>query len=175
MNRSCLLILAATALSTAAGCAGSVEFETKSPISINAEAKRKPKPPEIKVTKAILTATKIEIKEKVQFQLNSSVILPESFELLNEVSQIIKDHPEITKVYIEGHASSDGDDNANLVLSDARAKSVMSYLVTQGVEPTRLTAKGYGETKPIADNNTEEGRQANRRVEFNVEKSAPKK
>ena len=75
---------------------------------------------------------------------------------------------EIKKISIEGHASSDGDDNANLALSDRRAKSVMDYLVKKGVKADRLTAKGYGEQKPIADNGSEEGRVKNRRVEFNI-------
>jgi OOP family OmpA-OmpF porin len=154
----------------AAGCSTTIQFEGSTPIAIQGEGP-KPKPKTLKkeALKAVLTANKIEIKEMVQFDLNSPVIKPESFQLLDDVAKIMKDHPEVKKVAIEGHASADGDDNQNLLLSDARAKSVMAYLTTKGgVDPKRLTAEGFGEKKPIADNNTEEGRIKNRRVEFNV-------
>ena len=65
-----------------------------------------------------------------------------------------------------------GDKNLNLKLSDARAKAVMKYLVDHGIEKDRLTAKGFGSTKPIADNATEEGKEKNRRVEFNIVEQA---
>lgn len=153
-----------------AGCSTTIVFEGKTPIAIQGQAPA-PKPkPKIKpaAALAVLTDKKIEIKEMVQFDLNSPVIKPESFQLLNDVAKILKDHPEVKKVAIEGHASADGDDNQNLLLSDARAKSVMAYLVKEGIDAKRLSAQGFGEKKPIADNNTEEGRIKNRRVEFNI-------
>jgi OOP family OmpA-OmpF porin len=94
--------------------------------------------------------------------------LPESFGLLDDITKIIKDNPHIKKIAIEGHASAEGDPKRNLTLSDERAKSVMKYIVDKGVDAKRLTAKGFGITKPIADNATEEGREKNRRVEFNI-------
>lgn len=153
----------------AAGCHTSIAFDGGTPIAIQGEAPK----PKLKVTpaaaRAALKGKKIEITEMVQFELNSSVIKPESFALLDDVAKVMKDHPEVKKVAIEGHASADGDDNQNLLLSDARAKSVMAYLVTKGgIDQKRLSAEGFGEKKPIADNNTEEGRIKNRRVEFNV-------
>jgi OOP family OmpA-OmpF porin len=164
----------------AAGCYTTVPFEGGTPIAIQGEAPAKKvikKAPA--ALKAVLTDKKIEINEMVQFDLNSPTIKPESFQLLDDIAKIMKDHPEVKKVAIEGHASADGDDNQNLVLSDARAKSVMAYLVGKGgVDAKRLTAEGFGEKKPIADNNTEEGRIKNRRVEFNVverDNSAAKK
>ncbi len=172
---SLLGILAAAAF----GCTSTIQFEGGTPIAIQAEGpKPKPKPQvTMKTAKAVLTATKIEIKEMVQFELNSAVIRPESFALLDEIAKIMKDHPEVKKVAIEGHASADGDDQQNLILSDKRAKSVLAYLTTKGgVDAKRMTAEGFGEKKPIADNNTEEGRIKNRRVEFNVverDQSAP--
>lgn len=158
----------------AAGCHTSIAFDGGTPIAIQGDAPK----PKVRVnaaaTKAILKGKKIEITEMVQFELNSSVIRAESFGLLDDVAKVIKDHPEIKKVAIEGHASADGDDNQNLLLSDARAKSVMAYLVTKGgIDQNRLSAEGFGEKKPIADNNTEEGRIKNRRVEFNVVESDP--
>jgi OOP family OmpA-OmpF porin len=111
---------------------------------------------------------KIEFKEKIQFENNKSVILPQSFSLLDDIVKVIKDNEHIKKIAIEGHASSEGDAKRNLTLSDERAKAVMKYCVDHGVDAKRLTAKGFGITKPIADNATEEGREKNRRVEFNI-------
>lgn len=159
----------------ASGCTGLVVYEGTGPISISGDT-APPRPKALKKSKAILGAMKIEITEKVQFEKDQAVIKAESFELLNDVADVMKEHPEIRKVAIEGHASSDGDDNHNLQLSDARAKAVMAYLATHGVEAERMTAQGYGEKKPIGDNNTEEGREKNRRVEFNVvDRGTPKK
>jgi OOP family OmpA-OmpF porin len=94
--------------------------------------------------------------------------LEASFSLLDEIAGVIKNAPHIKKVAIEGHASAEGNKAVNLKLSDDRAKSVMKYLVDKGIEKERLTAKGYGSTKPIAENDSEEGREKNRRVEFNI-------
>ncbi len=167
MNR---LIVIATALSlgaVASGCKTTIFYEGGGPIAISGEAKAKPKV--LKIRKAKLTDKKIEINEKVQFEVNQAIIKADSFELLKDVAEILKEHPEIKKLAIEGHASADGDDKANLTLSDNRAKAVMAHLVAkEGIDASRLTAEGFGEKKPIADNNTEEGREKNRRVEFNV-------
>ncbi|HEY0466434.1 MAG TPA: OmpA family protein, partial [Polyangiaceae bacterium] len=115
-----------------------------------------------------LRDNKIEIHEKIQFEVNKATILEASFSLLNEIGDVIKKATHAKKIAIEGHASAEGDKNLNLKLSDARAKAVMKYLVDHGIEKERLTAKGYGSSKPIADNETEEGREKNRRVEFNI-------
>jgi outer membrane protein OmpA-like peptidoglycan-associated protein len=155
----------------AAGCHGTVAFEGAMPIEVGA-SRPAPKPPPN--DRAVLTESKIEIKEMVQFDVNSPVIKPESFGLLDEVAKIIKDHAELKRIAIEGHASSDGDDAQNLSLSDRRAKSVMTYLLGKGIEPSRLSAAGFGEARPIADNATEEGRIANRRVEFMIADRAAK-
>jgi outer membrane protein OmpA-like peptidoglycan-associated protein len=112
---------------------------------------------------------KIVINEKVQFELNSHRILEVSHSLLNEVAKVIKENPQIRAILVEGHASSEGSDSHNLSLSDRRAKAVMNYLTAKaGIDRKMLKAKGYGETKPIATNDTEEGREQNRRVEFTI-------
>ncbi len=127
--------------------------------------KEEPPPPPARVE---VRDNKIEFKEKIQFENNKSVILPQSFSLLDDIVKVIKDNEHIKKLAIEGHASSEGDAKRNLTLSDERAKSVMKYCVDHGIDAKRLTAKGFGITKPIADNATEEGREKNRRVEFNI-------
>ena len=88
---------------------------------------------------------------------------------MEEIIKVIKENPHIKKIAIEGHTSSEGSDKYNLKLSDRRAKAVMEYLVTKGgLEKAMFTAKGFGESKPIADESTEEGKEKNRRVEFNI-------
>jgi outer membrane protein OmpA-like peptidoglycan-associated protein len=157
------LIVAAAA---ATGCTSTVYFEGKSPIEIAGESR----PPRVsrKALKAQLRNKKIEISEKVQFDNDQSTIKPVSYPLLNDVAQVIKENPNIKRVNIEGHASADGDDNHNMQLSDARAKAVRDYLISQGIDAGKLYAQGYGETRPLADNNTQDGRERNRRVEFLV-------
>ena len=110
---------------------------------------------------------KIVIHEKIQFEYDKAIIMEASFDLLSEIAQTIKDNAHIKKISIEGHASAEGSDKYNLKLSDARAKSVMKHLVEKGSIPAEmLVAKGFGETQPIASNDDEAGREANRRVEF---------
>jgi outer membrane protein OmpA-like peptidoglycan-associated protein len=113
----------------------------------------------------VVTEKKIEIKQTIYFDFNKSTIKPVSFALLNEVAQALADNPKI-KIEIGGHTDSVGDDNFNLKLSQSRADSVRLYLVKRGIDYARLATKGYGETQPIADNRTAEGRAQNRRVEF---------
>jgi outer membrane protein OmpA-like peptidoglycan-associated protein len=86
---------------------------------------------------------------------------------LDQLAQTLKKY-EDTNILVEGHTDNTGDDNYNMKLSDQRAESVENYLVTQGVAKTRVTTKGYGESQPVADNNTASGRQANRRVEVAI-------
>jgi len=103
----------------------------------------------------------------IKFKLNSDELLSSSFPVLNEAADILTEYPGI-RMEIQGHASADGDDMHNMVLSQKRAESVRRYLVNRGIDPSRLTATGYGENQPIADNDTQEGRVMNRRVEFKI-------
>lgn len=153
------------------GCSTSVSYEGKTPIAISGETR----PPRLskRALKAMLKNKRIEISEKVQFENDQAVIKPESHELLADVAQVIKDNPKLKRINIEGHASADGDDRHNMDLSDRRAKAVREYLISQGIDGSKLEAKGYGETRAIGDNNTQEGREQNRRVEFHVEDNLP--
>jgi len=127
--------------------------------------KEEPPPPPARVE---VRDNKIEIHEKIQFDHAKATIKPESHDLLNEIVDVIKKNPHIKKVSIEGHASSDGDAAFNKKLSGERAKSVMKYLVDKGIAAEALQSKGFGSEKPIATNDTEDGREKNRRVEFNI-------
>ncbi len=120
-----------------------------------------------KKKKVVVKRDRIEITDKVYFAYDSDRILPKSYELLDNVATVVNEHTEIPLIFIQGHTDGDGNDTYNLQLSDRRAKSVMRYLIETGkVEKDRLKAKGFGESQPIADNKTEDGKQANRRVEF---------
>jgi outer membrane protein OmpA-like peptidoglycan-associated protein len=136
------------------------------PVPAPVVAEPTPPPPK----RVQITDKKIEITEIVQFETNQAVLLPQSEELLNEVADALKEHPEIEEVRVEGHTDSQGGDRKNMKLSEARAKAVRDYLIGKGVDGGRLVAKGFGESKPVADNDTEEGRYKNRRVEFEITK-----
>lgn len=102
----------------------------------------------------------------ILFDNGSSVIKPESYGVLKEIGSALKEHNTF-KVLVTGHTSADGDDAANMELSKQRAAAVKDYLVKEySIEAARIETTGKGETKPIADNKTKEGKAQNRRVEF---------
>lgn len=112
-----------------------------------------------------VTATAIRISQKIYFETNKSVIQGRSFEILDTVATVLADYPAIS-IEIQGHTDSRGPDAKNLKLSESRANAVRAYLLGKGVAPERLSARGYGEERPIDSNKTASGREANRRVEF---------
>lgn len=107
------------------------------------------------------------ILKNIFFDYDKATLRPESTNELQRVIKLMNDNPTI-KVEISGHTDSRGSDDYNQKLSENRAKSVVEYLVQHGIDKNRLTFKGYGEMRPIAPNDTEEGRQKNRRVEFKI-------
>ncbi len=112
--------------------------------------------------------TEIRIIERVEFQYNSAKLEASSDRVLNAVLTLINEHPEFTKISVEGHTDDQGNDAYNKNLSRRRAQSVVDWFVKHGVKKQRLSSVGYGEEKPIDSNATEEGRQNNRRVEFHI-------
>ncbi len=119
---------------------------------------------------AAIVGNKIQIFQQVKFKTNSADILKESDELLEAVAKILTDHPEIKKIRVEGHTDNKGAKAYNKQLSQKRAASVMKWLTTKGkIKANRLGSAGYGDEKPIDSNDTDDGRQNNRRVEFVIE------
>ena len=107
--------------------------------------------------------------DNLEFEFNKDVIKESSFPFLDELADVLRQKDDWT-VKLEGHTDNKGSASYNLKLSQARANSVKKYLEEKGIMPTRIQAEGFGSTKPIADNNTEAGRDKNRRVEFKINK-----
>ena len=119
-----------------------------------------------------------EVTQEVQKQLNDyaktilfdtgkATIKPESVSVMVDIIQILNEYPN-AKFTVEGHTDSVGSNQSNQRLSEARANSVLDFLINEGISANRLQAIGYGEEKPIASNTTKLGRKQNRRVEINL-------
>lgn len=114
----------------------------------------------------VVDAGRVRILRPILFATNRDRILPRSFPVLQAVLYALDANPSIRRLAIDGHTDSVGDDARNLDLSQRRSRSVFAWLVSHGMDPVRLEAHGYGETRPIAANDTRTGRASNRRVEF---------
>ncbi|HKY39351.1 MAG TPA: OmpA family protein [Polyangiaceae bacterium] len=110
----------------------------------------------------------IRILERIEFENNSAKIRPESERILQAVLKVMTEHPELTKLSVDGHTDNRGAPNHNLDLSRRRAASVMKWLTDHGIAKARLSSKGFGMTKPLDSNDSDAGRQNNRRVEFQI-------
>src|SRR5205085_12585203 len=107
------------------------------------------------------------VLKNIFFDLNQYALKEQSQVELDKMVQLMKENPTL-KIQINGHTDNIGKAKDNLVLSDNRAKEVVKYLTDKGIEPGRLSYKGFGATQPVADNATEEGRAKNRRTELKV-------
>lgn len=103
----------------------------------------------------------------IAFLHGSATLTEQASSTLDEIVRSLQQHADI-KLRVEGHTDNTGDPNYNLDLSGKRAQSVVDYLIAQGIEGTRLEANGYGDRRPIATNETKEGRSKNRRIEFKL-------
>lgn len=107
------------------------------------------------------------ILENVYFYFGHTTLKPESNPALNAVAELLKQNPNV-RCEIGGHTDDEGANDYNLMLSEGRAKAVVEYLVRQGIDPSKLSARGYGESKPIDTGITKAAKARNRRVEFVV-------
>jgi len=113
----------------------------------------------------IVTDCEVKITQQIHFEYNKDKIRPESFPVLDAVVEVLNKNPDI-KLEVQGHTDNKGGAAYNKNLSNRRAASVKTYLVTHGITPARLTSLGYGFDRPIVDNSTEQNRALNRRVQF---------
>jgi OOP family OmpA-OmpF porin len=103
----------------------------------------------------------------INFENGKATLLPSSNKVLDEIVTVLKNYPDV-KIEIQGHTDNNGDRNKNIDLSQARAASVRTYLLSNGIVETRITAVGFGPDRPVADNKASAGRAKNRRVEFKL-------
>lgn len=116
--------------------------------------------------KVVVSDTSTEILDRVSFEPGTAELEPRSFPILDAVVATLQGNPGILAVEVQSHTDERGDDDANLALSEQRARVVMKYLVDKGVAQSRLTAQGYGETRPIDRARTPEAWAKNERIEF---------
>jgi outer membrane protein OmpA-like peptidoglycan-associated protein len=169
MLKARLRILTIISVLVLVGAGGGCSLVTvqQSPFpALEIQAKRPAGPP----PRVVLTPSSIQISDKVQFAFDSAEILPASFDLLKEVAAMLDKNKQIEKLQVEGHTDSTGTPQHNRELSQRRAESVRGFLIKQGIAAKRVVAKGFGPDKPLADNATDEGKEKNRRVEFNIVK-----
>lgn len=146
---------------------------TLAPVPAVAPAPAAPAAKAAPAPRVVLTAERIVILEKVFFDTGKATIKKQSFGLLGEVAATLQAHPELTRVRVEGHTDSRGDDQKNLTLSQRRAEAVVAWLVKAGIDPSRLEGRGFGETKPLDPAETSAAWDQNRRVEFIIAPSTP--
>ncbi len=116
----------------------------------------------------VVKKNEIALRRQVSFATGSEEILPNSEPILFEVADALLRNPDLELVEIQGHTDNRGERELNTRLSQQRAETVQRWLIQHGVEPARLTAKGYGSTRPIAPNITQQNRARNRRVQFKI-------
>lgn len=127
-----------------------------------------PPPPAPPPPPVVEEEAKVIILEGVLFAFDSYELTPEAQAILDENVMILQDNPDAT-LEVGGHTDWIGTDEYNMGLSLNRAQAVADYMIAQGIEPYRMTVVGYGEDRPIADNETDEGRRLNRRVELTIQ------
>ncbi|HEX6273354.1 MAG TPA: OmpA family protein [Polyangiaceae bacterium] len=114
----------------------------------------------------VVQGKELKLKKQVHFQHDSAEILPDSMGILEEIADVLKTKPDIKSVEVQGHTDNQGTAAYNLRLSQNRAQAVVDALIKLGVDPGRLEAKGYGDTKPLVPNTTEPNKARNRRVQL---------
>jgi outer membrane protein OmpA-like peptidoglycan-associated protein len=143
-------------------------------VAVPVAASNSAPPPQAEpASRVTIAQDRLLLSEKIQFGLADATILEASFSLLDELARTIAAHPELVRIAVQGHASADGSSEKNLALSQARSEAIVAALTSRGLDTSRLVAEGFGDKLPIADNNTEAGRIANRRVDFVVLERKP--
>jgi OOP family OmpA-OmpF porin len=125
--------------------------------------------------KPVLKKDRLEIPGQIVFESGSAVLKPESEAAINQLKTYLDETPRVTKLRIEGHTDNVGSAESNETLSGQRALAIKAALVAKGINKDRLLAVGFGQSKPIADNTTEDGKAKNRRTEFHVAELGGKK
>jgi outer membrane protein OmpA-like peptidoglycan-associated protein len=146
---------------------GVIELEVKPRADVTTQLplNKRPKTPNV-----VVTDREVKLKKAVHFQHDSAEILPDSMSIIEEIADVLNTHSEIPSVEIQGHTDDSGTPPYNLRLSSERANAVREALILNGVDPNRLTARGYGQEKPLVPNTNEANRARNRRVQLMIQK-----
>jgi OOP family OmpA-OmpF porin len=132
-------------------------------------------PAPAETAKPTVKKDRLEIPGQIVFESGKAVLKPESEAGINQLKQYLDETPRVTKLRIEGHTDNVGSPESNETLSGQRALAIKAALIAKGVAKERLLAVGFGQTKPVADNATEEGKAKNRRTEFHIAELGGKK
>ncbi|MEL6343676.1 MAG: OmpA family protein, partial [Myxococcota bacterium] len=128
---------------------------------------------QLKATTIEVSEERIELNQKIAFEGRKETFEEASIPLLDDLATVLQEYPEIRRLRIEGHTDSRGDASANLDLSEKRAQAVMEYLISRGIEPTRLRTEGLGESRPLDTRASLLAYERNRRIELIVEEWTP--
>ncbi len=156
------------------GCKAQVRVQAKTPAP---EPPKQEEPAPAPPPEEPKQGEQIVLPEVIEFELNDSHIkqTDKTLEALNKLAEVMKKHPNITKLRIEGHTDSSGKAKRNEKLSKARAEAVAKWLTENGVEANRLATQGFGSKRPLVANDTAEHRALNRRTEYYVDEVDGKK
>jgi outer membrane protein OmpA-like peptidoglycan-associated protein len=138
-----------------------IEVEPRKDVRATLSVNRQPEVPNV-----VVTRRELKLKKRVHFQHNSAEILPDSMAILQEAADVLRRHPEIARLEVQGHTDNTGTPAYNKRLSQERAEAVREALVELGVEESRLDATGYGQERPLAPNTSDANRARNRRVQL---------
>jgi outer membrane protein OmpA-like peptidoglycan-associated protein len=142
---------------------GVIEIEVKPREEVSAPVVLTKRPRQANV---VITPNELKLKKSVHFKTDSAEITPDSAGLIAEIADVLRTHPEIFAVEVQGHTDDQGPPDYNMQLSSSRANAVREALIRSGVNSTRLTARGYGLTKPLVPNTNDGNRLTNRRVQL---------
>jgi OmpA-OmpF porin, OOP family len=126
-----------------------------------------------KFARVVLTATELKISQPIRFDQDSAAISADSESLLDEVADALGSNPRITRLEIQGHTDNSGTPDHNQSLSEARANAVLDWLAAHGIDPRRMSARGYGQDHPLSPNVTPQGHARNRRIQFMISTQTP--
>ncbi|MEZ4241540.1 MAG: OmpA family protein [Myxococcota bacterium] len=125
--------------------------------------------PAIPGAPVVFRGDRLELRDSVRFAMDSATILPDSHAILDDAVAVLRDYPQIRRLRIEGHTDEQGPAEYNLALSRSRAEAVRTYFVEHGIAADRLSAEGFGESRPVAAGHDAASFAKNRRTEFYVE------
>jgi outer membrane protein OmpA-like peptidoglycan-associated protein len=144
--------------------AAELDLKPRDAVSVQLSMHKRPK-----LSSVVVTKKELKLKKQVHFLHDSSEILPDSQDLVEEIAEALRTRPEIAAVEIQGHTDNSGTPEHNQALSERRAEAVRGALILLGIEPNRLVARGYGQQQPLVPNTSPANKAKNRRVQLMIQ------